>query len=147
MRQGLSSPQRASWLSQELPRAGGVLPTPSLPWQKPKSVVAAAAVQRMNPDVRVTAHQNQVGPATEMLYRDSFFRHLDGVASALDTLEAREYQEGQRGQAPGHAPWVPSTSGSLQAPIWRDVVSAAAHHCWTRARRGHGGMCWPWYRP
>ncbi|NXS24327.1 UBA1 enzyme, partial [Mystacornis crossleyi] len=112
---------------------------------KPKSVVAAAAMQRMNPDVRVTAHQNQVGPATEMLYGDNFFRHLDGIASALDTLEARECQEGQRGQAPGHAPWVPSTPGSLQAPIWRDAVSGAAHHCWTRAQRGHGGTCWLWY--
>ncbi|XP_041321287.1 ubiquitin-like modifier-activating enzyme 7 isoform X4 [Pyrgilauda ruficollis] len=60
---------------------------------EPKSVVAAAAVQRMNPDVRVTAHQNQVGPATEMLYKDNFFRHLDGVASALDTIEARTYLE------------------------------------------------------
>ncbi|XP_062356447.1 ubiquitin-like modifier-activating enzyme 7 [Cinclus cinclus] len=60
---------------------------------EPKSVVAAAAVQRMNPDVRVTPHQNQVGPATEMLYRDNFFRHLDGVASALDTIEARTYLE------------------------------------------------------
>ncbi|XP_039551350.1 ubiquitin-like modifier-activating enzyme 7 isoform X2 [Passer montanus] len=60
---------------------------------EPKSVVAAAAVQRMNPDVRVTAHQNQVGPATEMLYNDNFFRHLDGVASALDTIEARTYLE------------------------------------------------------
>uniref|UniRef100_A0A8C6IM49 Ubiquitin-activating enzyme E1 C-terminal domain-containing protein n=1 Tax=Melopsittacus undulatus TaxID=13146 RepID=A0A8C6IM49_MELUD len=60
---------------------------------KPKSVVAAAAVRRMNPDVRVTARQDQVGPATEMLYGDDFFRHLDGVASALDTLEARAYLE------------------------------------------------------
>ncbi|PKU37965.1 ubiquitin-like modifier-activating enzyme 7 [Limosa lapponica baueri] len=60
---------------------------------KPKSVVAAAAVQRMNPDIRVTAHQNQVGPATELLYGDDFFRSLDGVASALDTLEARAYLE------------------------------------------------------
>uniref|UniRef100_A0A8C3NQ28 E1 ubiquitin-activating enzyme n=1 Tax=Cyanoderma ruficeps TaxID=181631 RepID=A0A8C3NQ28_9PASS len=59
----------------------------------PKSVVAAAAVQRMNPDVRVTAHQNQVGPATEMVYRDKFFQQLDGVASALDTIEARSYLE------------------------------------------------------
>ncbi|XP_077642346.1 ubiquitin-like modifier-activating enzyme 7 [Lonchura striata] len=60
---------------------------------EPKSVVAAAAVQRMNPDVRVTAHQNQMGPATEILYKDNFFRHLDGVASALDTIEARTYLE------------------------------------------------------
>ncbi|KAF4803454.1 Ubiquitin-like modifier-activating enzyme 1 [Turdus rufiventris] len=60
---------------------------------EPKSVVAAAAVQRMNPDVRVTPHQNQMGPATEMHYGDNFFRHLDGVASALDTIEARTYLE------------------------------------------------------
>ncbi|KAM6300936.1 LOW QUALITY PROTEIN: ubiquitin-like modifier-activating enzyme 7 [Aegotheles albertisi] len=60
---------------------------------KPKAVVAAAAVRRLNPDVRVTAHQNQVGPATELLYGDDFFRRLDGVASALDTLEARNYLE------------------------------------------------------
>ncbi|KAM6248192.1 ubiquitin-like modifier-activating enzyme 7 isoform 2-T2 [Spheniscus humboldti] len=60
---------------------------------KPKSVVAAAAVRHMNPSVRVTAHQNQVGPATEPLYGDNFFRRLDGVASALDTLEARAYLE------------------------------------------------------
>lgn len=108
-------------------------------------MVAAAAVQRMNPDVRVTAHQNQVGPATEMLYGDKFFRHLDGVVSALDTMEARECQEGQGGQAPGRAPWMPSTPCFLQAAIWRDAVSTAAHHCWTRAQRGHRGMCWPWY--
>uniref|UniRef100_A0A8C0ID69 Uncharacterized protein n=1 Tax=Bubo bubo TaxID=30461 RepID=A0A8C0ID69_BUBBB len=60
---------------------------------KPKSMVAAAAVRRMNPDVRVTAHQNEVGPATELLYGDNFFQCLDGVASALDTLEARAYLE------------------------------------------------------
>ncbi|XP_064931061.1 ubiquitin-like modifier-activating enzyme 7 isoform X2 [Columba livia] len=60
---------------------------------KPKSAVAAAAMRRMNPDVRVTAHQNQVGPATELLYGDDFFQRLDGVASALDTLEARAYLE------------------------------------------------------
>ncbi|KAM6343838.1 ubiquitin-like modifier-activating enzyme 7 isoform 3-T3 [Alca torda] len=60
---------------------------------KPKAVVAAAAVRRMNPSVRVMAHQNQVGPATELLYGDNFFRRLDGVASALDTLEARAYLE------------------------------------------------------
>ncbi|XP_059679045.1 ubiquitin-like modifier-activating enzyme 7 [Gavia stellata] len=60
---------------------------------KPKSAVAAAAARRMNPDIRVTAHQNEVGPATELLYGDDFFRRLDGVVSALDTLEARAYLE------------------------------------------------------
>ncbi|XP_068014108.1 ubiquitin-like modifier-activating enzyme 7 [Melanerpes formicivorus] len=60
---------------------------------KPKSVVAAAAMQCMNPDVRVTAHQNQVGPATESVYGDDFFQRLNGVTSALDSLEARAYLE------------------------------------------------------
>ncbi|XP_064012493.1 ubiquitin-like modifier-activating enzyme 7 isoform X8 [Pogoniulus pusillus] len=60
---------------------------------KPKSVVAAAAIQRMNPDVSVTAHQNEVGPATESLYGDDFFQHLNGVTSALDSMEARTYLE------------------------------------------------------
>ncbi|XP_065498782.1 ubiquitin-like modifier-activating enzyme 7 [Caloenas nicobarica] len=60
---------------------------------KPKSAVAAAAVRRMNPNVRVTAHQNQLGPATELIYGDDFFQRLDGVTSALDTLEARAYLE------------------------------------------------------
>ncbi|KFU89086.1 Ubiquitin-like modifier-activating enzyme 1, partial [Chaetura pelagica] len=72
---------------------GGDLPTPSLPCQMMKSAVAAAAVRRMNPDIRVTAHQNQVGPATELLYGDHFFRSLDGGLSAVDTLEARTYLE------------------------------------------------------
>ncbi|KAJ7417510.1 Ubiquitin-like modifier-activating enzyme 1 [Pitangus sulphuratus] len=60
---------------------------------EPKSVVAARAVRQMNPDVRVTAQQNQLGPATEPLYGDNFFQRLDGVTSALDTLEARAYLE------------------------------------------------------
>lgn len=58
-------------------------------------MVAAAAVRRMNPDVRVTAHQNEVGPATELLYGDNYFQCLDGVVSALDTLEARECWGGE----------------------------------------------------
>ncbi|XP_075015404.1 ubiquitin-like modifier-activating enzyme 7 isoform X3 [Calonectris borealis] len=114
---------------------------------KPKSVVAAAAVRRMNPSVRVTAHQNQVGPATEPLYGDNFFRHLDGVTSALDTLEARECWRGERGRAPGRAPQLPSTPGSPQAPTWSAAASVTSHRCWTRARRGHGGTCWPWCPP
>ncbi|XP_067159398.1 ubiquitin-like modifier-activating enzyme 7 isoform X3 [Apteryx mantelli] len=60
---------------------------------KPKSEVAAAAVRCMNPDITVMAHQNQVGPATELVYGADFFKQLDGVASALDNLETRAYLE------------------------------------------------------
>ncbi|XP_053151848.1 ubiquitin-like modifier-activating enzyme 7 isoform X2 [Hemicordylus capensis] len=58
---------------------------------KQKSEVAAAAIKLMNPNVNVTAHQNQVGRDSECLYGDDFFLGLDGVASALDSLKAREY--------------------------------------------------------
>ncbi|KFV84326.1 Ubiquitin-like modifier-activating enzyme 1, partial [Struthio camelus australis] len=60
---------------------------------KPKSEVAAAAVRCMNPDIKVTAHQNQVGPAMELIYGADFFKQLDGIASALDTMETRAYLE------------------------------------------------------
>uniref|UniRef100_A0A8B9TW21 Ubiquitin-activating enzyme E1 C-terminal domain-containing protein n=1 Tax=Anas platyrhynchos TaxID=8839 RepID=A0A8B9TW21_ANAPL len=47
-------------------------------------------------DVSVSSHsshgwpRNHVGPGTEQLYGDDFFQQLDGVVSAVDTLEARE---------------------------------------------------------
>ena len=65
------------------------------PWdvQKPKSDCAAAAVKKMNPLVNITAHQNRVGPETEKVYDDSFFEPLDGVANALDNVEARLYMD------------------------------------------------------
>ncbi|CAA9999901.1 unnamed protein product [Nesidiocoris tenuis] len=61
--------------------------------QKPKSATAAAAVKRMNPDVNVTAHENRVGPETERVYDDVFFERLDGVANALDNVDARIYMD------------------------------------------------------
>ncbi|MCL4142068.1 UNVERIFIED_CONTAM: hypothetical protein GTU68_057636 [Idotea baltica] len=65
------------------------------PWdvQKPKSDTAAAAVKKMNPEVNIIAHQNRVGPMTEKVYNDDFFEPLDGVANALDNVEARLYMD------------------------------------------------------
>ncbi|XP_031467595.1 ubiquitin-like modifier-activating enzyme 7 [Phasianus colchicus] len=60
---------------------------------KPKAEVAAAAVRLMNPDIKVTAHQVQLGPGTEKLFGNTFFQRLDGVVSALDTLTARAFLE------------------------------------------------------
>ncbi|EMP27814.1 Ubiquitin-like modifier-activating enzyme 1 [Chelonia mydas] len=62
---------------------------------KLKSEVAAAAVRRMNPMTRVTAQPHHVGPDTETLYGDDFFMALDGVANALDSMEARAYVDGR----------------------------------------------------
>ncbi|XP_067835670.1 ubiquitin-like modifier-activating enzyme 1 isoform X1 [Heptranchias perlo] len=65
------------------------------PWDvtKMKSETAAAAVKQMNPNIRVTAHQNRVGPDTEKVYDDDFFEALDGVANALDNVDARMYMD------------------------------------------------------
>lgn len=56
--------------------------------------MAAAAIKLMNPSISVTAEQNQVGPDTECHYGDEFFLGLDGVATALDSLQARKCSRG-----------------------------------------------------
>jgi len=56
-----------------------------------KSTVAAAAVKRMNPLINIKAYNDRVGPDTENIYNDDFFESLDGVANALDNVEARIY--------------------------------------------------------
>jgi ubiquitin-activating enzyme E1 len=65
------------------------------PWdvQQPKSSVAARAAKAMNPDMNIEAHENRVGPETEDIYNDGFFENLDGVANALDNVEARTYMD------------------------------------------------------
>uniref|UniRef100_A0A3B5LHJ1 E1 ubiquitin-activating enzyme n=1 Tax=Xiphophorus couchianus TaxID=32473 RepID=A0A3B5LHJ1_9TELE len=60
---------------------------------KMKSDTAAAAVKQMNPSFKITAHQNRVGPETERVYDDDFFESLNGVANALDNVDARMYMD------------------------------------------------------
>ncbi|KAG5836012.1 hypothetical protein ANANG_G00250080 [Anguilla anguilla] len=60
---------------------------------KMKSETAAAAVRQMNPSIRISSHQNRVGPDTERVYDDDFFESLDGVANALDNVDARMYMD------------------------------------------------------
>lgn len=61
--------------------------------QKAKSVTAAKVIKRMNPTVNVVAHENRVCPETEGVYDDAFFEKLDGVANALDNVDARIYMD------------------------------------------------------
>lgn len=61
--------------------------------QSSKSRVAAAAVKKMNPGLNVKYHETRVGPETENVYTDEFFERLDGVANALDNVEARNYMD------------------------------------------------------
>ena len=55
-----------------------------------KSDCAAAAVRVMNPLARITSFQDRVGEETESIYNDDFFGKLNGVANALDNLNARK---------------------------------------------------------
>ncbi|CAB3372660.1 Hypothetical predicted protein [Cloeon dipterum] len=61
--------------------------------QKAKSSCAARAIKAMNPEVNITAHLNRVGVDTESVYNDDFFQGLDGVANALDNVDARIYMD------------------------------------------------------
>lgn len=65
------------------------------PWdvQKPKSSTAASAARHMNPYIKITSQENRVGPDTENIYTDDFFEQLDGVANALDNVDARMYMD------------------------------------------------------
>lgn len=60
---------------------------------KLKSSTAAAVVKRMNPELNVTGHENRVGPETETTYHEAFFQSLDGVANALDNIDARIFMD------------------------------------------------------
>uniref|UniRef100_A0A674PK97 E1 ubiquitin-activating enzyme n=1 Tax=Takifugu rubripes TaxID=31033 RepID=A0A674PK97_TAKRU len=60
---------------------------------KMKSDTAAMAVKQMNPSMKITPHQNRVGPDTERVYDDDFFESLDGVTNALDNVDARMYMD------------------------------------------------------
>jgi len=61
--------------------------------QKLKSGTAANAAKVMNPDLNIVSHENRVGPETEEVYTDDFFEKLDGVANALDNVQARMYMD------------------------------------------------------
>jgi ubiquitin-activating enzyme E1 len=60
-----------------------------------KSKTAATAVKVMNPDINVEVHENRVGPETENFYNIKFYKELDGVANALDNIQARLYMDSQ----------------------------------------------------
>lgn len=62
---------------------------------KPKSESAAAAIKKMNPDINIEAQLNKVCPENEEFYSPSFYQSLDGIANALDNVQARLYVDKQ----------------------------------------------------
>lgn len=58
-----------------------------------KSDCASRAVTKMNPLARITSLQDRVGGDTEHVFTDDFFESLNGVANALDNVQARVYMD------------------------------------------------------
>lgn len=57
----------------------------------PKSRTAARAVKVMNNELNIAHHENKVCAETENIYSEFFFDQLDGVANALDNVDARMF--------------------------------------------------------
>ncbi|PAV84139.1 hypothetical protein WR25_11353 isoform C [Diploscapter pachys] len=58
-----------------------------------KSEVAAHAVKGFNADVRIESLMERVGEDTEHIFNDDFFEQLNGIANALDNVQARQYMD------------------------------------------------------
>mmetsp|Transcript_10674 Transcript_10674/g.24911 ORF Transcript_10674/g.24911 Transcript_10674/m.24911 type:complete len:747 (+) Transcript_10674:167-2407(+) len=56
-----------------------------------KAAAASSAALALNPNLNLTTHESRVGPETEGLFGDVFWEGIDGVANALDNIEARLY--------------------------------------------------------
>ena len=64
-------------------------------FQQPKSVTAAAAVQSINPHIRIDAHQYKVGPeTTATVYTDNFFQSCNVIVNALVCTHIRMFRSG-----------------------------------------------------
>lgn len=61
--------------------------------QKAKAKTAANAIKKMNPEIKVTAYELRVGSETEKVFSEEFFGKLNGVANALDNVDARIYMD------------------------------------------------------
>uniref|UniRef100_A0A5S6R0S6 E1 ubiquitin-activating enzyme n=1 Tax=Trichuris muris TaxID=70415 RepID=A0A5S6R0S6_TRIMR len=60
---------------------------------KKKSEVAVEAAKEFNPSLNAKSMSERVCGETENIFDDSFFESLNGVANALDNVEARTYMD------------------------------------------------------
>jgi len=79
----LDSIERSNLSRQFLFRSGDV--------GKLKSETAVRAIEKMCPGIHMKAMSVRVGPETEDIFTDEFFRSLDCVVTALDNVKARRY--------------------------------------------------------
>lgn len=84
-----------------------------------KAVVSSNAARRMNPNMRITANLNRVGPDTEEIYNDQFFNSLDVICNALDNVKTRLYIDSKSIEF--HKPLIESgtlgTEGNVQVCV------------------------------
>ncbi|XP_037565508.2 ubiquitin-like modifier-activating enzyme 1 [Dermacentor silvarum] len=64
-----------------------------------KSIMAAQTLVEMNPEINIHVRVDRVGPDTEHIYNDDFFEYLDGVAIAVDNVDARKCPSPSRSRA------------------------------------------------
>jgi ubiquitin-activating enzyme E1 len=104
---------------------------------KPKSTTVAEKAVFMNPDLKITAHQNKVGKETANIYGSLFFDTIDVVANALDNIEARLYVDGlcvkynkplleagtlgTKGNVQSIVPHLTESYSSLQDPVEQNI--------------------------
>lgn len=97
-----------------------------------KSVVAARETMKMNPEIKVIAHQNRVGTETMHVYNESFFKNMSCVTNALDNVAARLFVDslcvsfttpllesgtlGTKGNVQSIIPYITESYGSTQDP-------------------------------
>ena len=61
---------------------------------QPKSKTSAEFIHKhVNPEIKIEAKTDRVGPETENIFDDEFFEGLDFVANALDNVSARRYMD------------------------------------------------------
>ena len=61
---------------------------------QPKSKISAEFIHKhVNPEIKIEARTDRVGPETENIFDDEFFEGLDFVANALDNVSARRYMD------------------------------------------------------
>lgn len=112
--------------------------------QQLKSQTAANAAKEMNPELNIAAYSNRVGPETENIFGDNFYRSLDLVCNALDNVEARMYMDSQcifykkpllesgtlgtKGNTQVVVPDVTESYGSSRDPPEKSIPICTLHH-------------------
>merc|ERR1712137_911200 len=112
--------------------------------EKLKSETAAAAVLEMNPDLKIKAFSEKVGPETELIFTEQFFQNLTGVCNALDNVPARMYMDqkcvenrlsllesgtlGTKGNTQVVVPYMTESYGSSVDPPEKTIPVCTLHH-------------------